>query len=60
VKGGFGLARLAQKFVSLGAGWKSFGLRSKTFDFLIESFWESQDVFEATTLHDTTFLAYGS
>ncbi|KJC62060.1 hypothetical protein UP10_01340 [Bradyrhizobium sp. LTSPM299] len=53
MKSGFGLASLAKKFVPFGSGRQFFGLCSETLGFLIETFWESQNVFETTTLHDT-------
>jgi hypothetical protein len=56
VKSGFGLARLAEKQVPFGAMRQCLGLSSETRGFLIETFWESQNVFETTTLHDTTSL----
>jgi hypothetical protein len=59
VKSGFGLASLAKKLVPFGAMWQFFGLCSEAFGFLIETFWESQDVLETTSLHDTTSLLPG-
>jgi hypothetical protein len=58
VKSRFGLASLAKKLVSFAAVRQFLGLFSETFDFLIETIGESLDVFEATTLHDTTLLAF--
>jgi hypothetical protein len=54
VQSGLGLASLAKKLVPFGTGRQFIGLYSQTFDFLIETFWESQDIPVPTTLHDTT------
>jgi len=56
VEGGFGLASLAKKLVPFRAVRQFFGLYSQTFNFLIETFRESQNVLVPTTLHDTTSL----
>ena len=60
MKGGFSLSGLAQKLVPFSAGWQFFSLYSESLGFLIETFGESQDVFETATLHDTTSLLCGS
>jgi hypothetical protein len=60
VRSGLGLPGFAEKFLAFNAGRQLPCLCSETFGFLVETFWESQNVFETATLHDTTLVAYGS